>query len=284
MQTSMLFQILAPQHSTIIVDAGANPVDPTAHYRPLLETGRARLIGFEPQEEALALLEQTKGPCETYLPWVLGDGKEHSLQMCSASVMTSLLEPNPVACQAFHLFHEFTQVKNRLPVPTRTLDQLDEIPPIDHLKMNVCGSELMILSHGPQKLANVAVIQLEVAFIPLYLNQPTQGELDIMLRKMGMVPHSFSNIKRWCIKPLMVNGDPRIPLNQLLVAEMVYVADFLHPQRLSDERLKQMAIILHYGYHSYDLVLYCLEELARRGTIHQEPGNWYLDFAMSSRS
>lgn len=268
---------IQPANKTIVVDAGANPDDPTDFYRPLLLHTPCHLFGFEPQAEALAMLKARQGKQESHFPWLLGDGQPHTLRICRAPVMTSLLEPDPACCALFHRFDLLTEVVERRTVQTRKLDELSEIPPIDYLKMNVCGAEKMILTHGRQKLSNVAVIQLEVSFVPLYHLQPTIGELDTLLRSMSMLPHAMPLIKKWGVKPLIINNTPGWPVHQLLVAEMVYVADFRDPGRLPTELLKQMVLILHYCYHSVDLVALHLQELMRRKAIDDDTNRWYTD-------
>lgn len=272
-----LLQRIRPTLETIIVDAGANPMDPTGHYRPLLGEIPSRLFGFEPQAETTARLNALHKHQEIYLPYLLGDGRLHTLRICRASVMTSLLEPDPVACGLFHRFDQLTEVVERKNVWTRALDDIEEIPRIDHLKMNVCGSEKMILAHGRNKLSDVSVVQLEVSFIPLYQAQPTIGELDLQLRSMGLIPHAMPMIKTWGVKPLIINNSPGWPVRQLLVAEMVYVADYRKVGQLPTELLKQMALILHYCYQSMDVVLLCLNELASRKEVDNNPGKWYVD-------
>lgn len=42
------------------------------------------------------------------------------------------------------------------------------------------------------------------------------------------------------ISPLEINNDPRIPLNQLIEADIVYVKDFTKPENLSDEQLNHL--------------------------------------------
>ncbi|MBF0629330.1 MAG: FkbM family methyltransferase [Magnetococcales bacterium] len=271
---------IQPTKKTIIVDAGANPLDPTDHYRPLLTHTPAHLFGFEPQAEALMALKARQGNQESYLPYLLGDGQPHTLRICRASVMTSLLEPDPIRCALFHRFDQLTEVIERRIVLTKSLDELSEIPPIDYLKMNVCGAEKMILVHGHQKLADIAAIQLEVSFTPLYYFQPTIGEMDTLLRSMGMIPHAMPVIKKWGIKPLVIHDCQEWPMHQLLVAEMVYVVDYRDPGRIPTELLKQMVLILHYCYQSVDLVLFCLQELARRKAIDSDPERWYLESLM----
>src|SRR5439155_13532918 len=77
-----------------IVDIGASPIDGDPTYKPLLAAGRARVTGFEPNPAALAELQQSKGPNETYLPDAIGDGAEHTLHVCQSAGMSSLLRPN----------------------------------------------------------------------------------------------------------------------------------------------------------------------------------------------
>jgi hypothetical protein len=45
-----------------IVDIGANPIDGKPPYLPLLASGNARVVGFEPNLSALAELNNCKGP------------------------------------------------------------------------------------------------------------------------------------------------------------------------------------------------------------------------------
>ena len=66
---------------------------------------------------------------------------------------------------------------------------------------------------------------------------------------------------------LIVNDNPRQPLNQLLEADLVYVRDFRDPARLTEEQLKHLALIAHHCYGSFDLALYCLLALEGRGSL-----------------
>ena len=68
--------------SVRIVDIGANPIDGTPPYPPLLMAGRAQVVGFEPNLAALAELNSKKGFSETYLPHAVGDGQRHTLHVC----------------------------------------------------------------------------------------------------------------------------------------------------------------------------------------------------------
>jgi hypothetical protein len=69
------------------------------------------------------------------------------------------------------------------------------------------------------------------------------------------------------ISPLVINNDPRIPLNQLIEADIVYVKDFTKPENISDEQLKHLALISHACYKSFDLSMRCIAILEQRGAL-----------------
>jgi hypothetical protein len=89
--TDLLTSLLRPDRRTTVVDIGANPIDSTPPYRPMLEKRLCRVIGFEPQPEELEALNARKSDLETYLPYVIGDGAGATLKVCASPGMTSLL-------------------------------------------------------------------------------------------------------------------------------------------------------------------------------------------------
>ena len=262
-----LAELLGLQHLTRVVDIGASPIDGVPPYKGLLDAGLCHVTGFEPQPEQLARLQQTQGPNETYLPHVVGDGGEHSLQLCRSVGFTSLLEPDPASLALFEYYQPLGQVLTRERVQTRRLDDMTEIEGIDFLKIDIQGGELAVFQHGRSKLAQAVVIQTEVSFVTLYKDQPAWGEVDLELRAQGFMPHCFANIKRWPITPALIDGDPAKPLNQLLEADVVYIRDVRNMESLSDEQLRNMAIIAHVCYGSRDLSLRCLTALQQRQVV-----------------
>lgn len=262
-----LYELLNPLRLTEVVDIGANPIDGDPPYKPMLDAGLCRVTGFEPQPEALAELQQKKGPNERYLPYAVGDGETHTLKVCRASGMTSLYEPDTATLGLFDVLAPLGEVVQRLEVPTRKLDDVAEIEQLDFLKIDIQGGELAVFRSGRLKLAQAVAIQVEVSFITLYKNQPSLGEVDIELRAQGFVPHCFAAVKKWPISPCVVNNNPRQALNQLLEADIVYVRDFAHPEKFSDEQLKHLALISHHCYGSFDLALRCVMLLEQRGVL-----------------
>jgi hypothetical protein len=50
----------------------------------------------------------------------------------------------------------------------------------------------------------------------------------------------------------MVNNDGHAPLSQLFWADVIFVKDITHPERLTSEQLLKIAVILHEVYGSVD--------------------------------
>lgn len=270
-----LHDLLKPERLTAVVDIGANPIDGEPPYQPMLKHDLCQVTGFEPQEEALQVLLQNKGPRETYLPYAVGDGKQHTIYHCAISGMTSLYKPEPRYLSAFNEFDTLGQVISTDSIPTRRLDDIAEVGDLDMLKIDTQGSELAVFESGRDKLGRAVVIQTEVSFLPLYENQPLFWEVDRELRQQGFVPHAFADVKRWPISPYSHPENKFRPVNQLLEADVVYVKDFINAQELDDEQLKHLALITHYCYSSHDLVTRCLSILSSRSVIPQSaPGDY----------
>jgi FkbM family methyltransferase len=268
------WQLLSPRRRTEVVDVGANPIDSEPPYAPMLGAGLCRVTGFEPQHQPLHTLLGRAGPQERYLPYAVGDGNAHTLNVCRGSGLTSLFEPDPAALEVFEYLKLPAEVIQRIPVQARRLDDIDEIDRIDFLKIDVQGGELAVFEGGTAKLAETVAIQTEISFVNLYKDQPTLGDIDTELRGQGFVPHCFPAIKLWPIAPCL---DPRQPVNQLLEADIVYVRDFIRADSMSDEQLRQLAVIAHYCYRSFDLALRCVMLLERRRAAEPETLQRYLD-------
>ena len=117
-------------------------------------------------------------------------------------------------------------------------------------------------------------IHTEVSLLPLYTNQPVFGEIDLAMREMGFIPHMFAHLSKRMILPLHNAGDPYMSLNQVFEADVVYVRDFTFPDKMSPEQLKQLALVAHHCYASYDLAANCIHHLAERGALPADAGRY----------
>ena len=265
----LLRDLVCCSRPTSVLDIGANLVDGDPPYQRMLDDGLCTVTGFEPQQRALAELEQRKGPMERYLPHVVGDGHTHRLKITKAEGMTSLLTPDENQLRLFNGFPFWGSVVEELEVQTHRLDDLD-IDEFDLLKIDIQGAELMVFQHGRERLRNAVAVQTEVSFVPLYRDQPTFGDVDRELRSQGFVPHSMPALKKWAIAPTVFNGDFRKPGNQLLEADIVYVRDIAHPEQMTSEQLAHLAMIAFHIYGSIDLAVFCLIELRQRGRAPED--------------
>jgi FkbM family methyltransferase len=260
--------LLSPQRLTEVVDIGANPIDGDPPYLPMLSAGLCRVTGFEPQEQALLELQAKQGANEHYLSCAVGDGGTHTLNICKASGMTSLFEPDPRTLELFGILGPLSEVIEEVSLKTRKLDDISEIEHLDFLKIDIQGGELKVFQGGTKKLSEAVVIQVEISFVTLYKNQPSLGDIDLEMRRQGYIPHCFAAVKTWPIAPTVINNNPYQGLNQLLEADMVYVRDFSRPELMSDEQLKHLALIVHYCYNSFDLAARCVMLLEQRQALN----------------
>lgn len=280
--TDPLWALLAPERLTAVVDIGANPIGDDPPYKSMLQKRLCRLFGFEPQRTALAELNARKSELETYLPYVVGNGEQARLRECFAPGMTSLLEPDPHMLKHFPKFVEWGRVVADTKVATRKLDDIGEIDAMDYLKIDVQGSELAIFQSGRRRLAEAAVIQTEVSFLPLYRKQPVFSEIDLELRGQGFIPHALVAIDRRMIWP-MVGADAYAAIHQLIEADAVYVRDFTRPDAISTEQLKHLVLVAHHCYASHDLAAICIQHLINRKAVIPEASSRYFDLLRATR-
>lgn len=271
-----LFQLLQLERRTAVVDIGANPIDGEPPYKRMLEKGLCSVVGFDPQKSAMELLERQTSPLQRYLPYAVGDGTAQTLHICSAPGMTSCLMPDQTTLSLFQLFPGFGEVVSIEAIQTRTLDSITEIVDLDFLKIDVQGLELSVFQSGKNKLSAAVAIQTEVSFLPLYENQPTLGIVDQELRSQGFIPHAMAELKKWILAPMMLDQNPRRPLNQLLEADLVYVRDFRDTDSFSDMQLKQLSLIAHYCYGSFDLAIRCIIALEQRNSLPADTQQRYV--------
>lgn len=266
-----LQSLLGAVEALQVMDVGAACLAEVPVYKPLLDLGLAHLSAFEGDERQIEQIRRAYAPHVTVYPDFLFDGTRQTLHLASApSGMTSLLKPRAKALKFFNGFERFGQVLRTESVQTRRLDDIEALPPLDFVKLDIQGAELTVLQNGPHKLAQCLAIQLEVSYICLYEGQPAFGEVDVWMRGQGFVPHCFVDIKRWSIAPTVRNNDPRQPFNQLLESDIVYIRDPLRLSALGAAQLRKLALIAHHSLHSPDLCVHLLLELVSRGLL--QPG------------
>lgn len=262
-----IFQLLGMACPVKIVDVGASPVDGSPPYLPLMQAGQARIVGFEPNPQALAQLLQQKGPHETYLPYAIGDGGTHTLHLCFAPGMNSLLKPDPKVLGMFHYFPKWGEVTGTEQISTRRLDDIPETAGLDYFKIDIQGGELMVFENANDRLDNAVLVHTEVEFLPMYENQPLYGDIEMKLRKHGFLLHRLDPIKRRTLQPM----HPYAGYNQFLWADAIFIRDITKPELMTPEQLLKLAVILHECYESYDVSLYLLRAHDKQAGTNYAP-------------
>jgi len=192
------------------------------------------------------------------------------------SGMTSLLKPKKEALAFFNGFSKIGEVEKIEEIQTTRLDNIENLNFIDFLKMDVQGAELEILKNGREKLKNCLAMQLEVSYFALYENQPSFGDIDVYMRKIGYVPHRFLKVKRWSIAPTIFANNFRRPGNQLLESDIIYVKDPLSISEATDVQLQKLVVLAHYAFESIDYCIYLLIEMERRKLIEEDSHKLYI--------
>ncbi len=174
-------------HPIVIVDVGAQALAGEDHiYQPLVASGLpCNIVGFEPlAHRLLERAEMESGTSLTLLPYAIGDGKTHTLNINSDDGTSSLYPLNPAAAQDFADLRDLHTVREER-VETRRLDDVLPRAPVDFLKLDIQGFELRTLEHATEVLIRTAVVHCETEFYPLYLGQPLFPQVHSFLTAHG---------------------------------------------------------------------------------------------------
>ncbi len=165
----------------------------------------------------------------------------------------------------FQAFAEWMEVTSRDSVQTVRLDDVPDLLPVDYLKLDVQGAELMVLENATEVLASCSVVECEAEFLPQYVNQPLFSEIEQALRRAGFLFHSFLGYGSRFICPAQPSdGDLQAPGGQWIWSDALFVRDFRQWHRMSLQQLRCMAVLLADLYGEYDFALAALSEINQR--------------------
>ena len=248
-----------------IVDVGAMILDAESPYGALVEQNRARLVGFEPNQEECDKLNQKFGPPHEFFPYFIGLGGPATYYETNFTMTGSLFKPNKPVLEKFTYLEELTRLVAEHPVETRRLDDIAErIGKVDFIKIDVQGGELDVFKGASDALASALIIQTEVEFVEMYENQPMFADVDIYLRSRGFQFHTLLTAGLRCFKPVSSPEDPARGMRQWLWGDAVYVRDWMTLDALSVEQLKKYALLLDQLYQSKDLCQLILTQIDAR--------------------
>ena len=262
------FNLFEIEKKVELLDIGASIIEDSNNpdlnnlptfYDRIVELNYANLHAFDgdPRQQK-RILEKYKSNIYFYNDFIF-DGTNQKLYVTGEkSGMTSLFKPNTKVLNFFNGFEKFGKVLETKDVQTKKLDDIKNLPSIDFVKMDIQGAELTVL----------------------YENQPSNGEIDIWLRSKGFMPHSYVDIKRWSIKPTIFGNNLRIPGNQLLESDILYIKDPFKIDLFDVNQIKKLIVISHYCYKSFDLACYLIIELEKRKEL---PSDSHKDYIVNAR-
>lgn len=271
-----LCKVLRYREPLQVVDVGANPMNFDPPYKELHDHGAIIVTGFDPQKETLAKLDAGKNSQDRFLPYAIGDGQQHELNIYKGSGLTSLLNIRRPTLFFLMGLKRAARLLGNEKIETIRLDDIQEIKSIDLLKIDIQGAEPLVFKNSYQKLGSAVAIHTEVSFFPLYQDQPSFGEVDMILRKQGFVPHSFYHTVKRTVRSSRMRELQGFPPSQLLDGDMIYFRDLSQPDKLTNDQLRKLAIISDGIYGFFDYALRCIDELERRDEIDIEAVPAYL--------
>ena len=269
---------LAAAGVVTIVDVGALALEGEDDvYRPLLDGGRCRVIGFEPLEEERASRPRRPDGFEV-LPHLLGDGRRRRFHETHWGPTSSLYEPDLERLAPFEDLAEQCRVAAVREVPTTTLDDALAGATADYLKIDVQGAELDVLRGAEATLADTLALHVEVEFAPLYRAQPLFDAVFRFLVDRGFELFDLTHLQRYRYN----TGDDGTAPERLLWGEAVFVPEQQRLDALDEARTLRLVRILHEVYGATGFCRWLLGRLdGRLGTAHLDGYRAHLDGAES---
>ncbi len=166
-----------------LVDVGARGgID--ARWKPFYSS--LDVIAFEPDVDECVRLNNSSWPYSVeWIPAALGavDGQAAMLRICTQPGCSSLLIPNDALCRDFAYGSNMKVVKE-LPLTLSRMDTVVSKQP-HVIKIDTQGTELEVLKGAGALLDETIAVELEVEFVPQYLDQALFSDVDAFMRGRG---------------------------------------------------------------------------------------------------
>jgi len=260
---------MLPVAVVTVVDVGASALaQETEPYAALVEAGRARVTGFEPDAVALDQLRRAHPDNATheFLPHFVGDGGPAVFHETAWSLTASLLPPQRSVLDRYHQLGELVQVKARHEVQTVRLDDVIAGGGMDLLKIDVQGAERLVFDGAAARLDECLVVWTEVEMVPLYCGQPLFGDIDARLRQHGLQFLCFTGLASRALASWPRDGLPAPRRAQQLWADAIYVPAPERIAGLTADAAARLALLAHHVVDACDLchaALQRFDELTR---------------------
>lgn len=206
-------------------------------------------IGFEPDERSRKELLDKKSTCRKYTIYgeAISDSVgEMSLNLCRKPQVSSVYKPNKEFTNLFPDYKRFDLLSNET-IQTKKLDDINISNP-DFVKADIQGGELKALLGGEKTLKKIFGLEIEVEFLPLYIDQPLFGDITSFLSNKDFEFIDFVNLCRW--ERGSHNG-----YGQCVFGDALYLKspEFVVNQKIDDKRMSSYLGILLL-YKRFDLI------------------------------
>lgn len=236
----------------IMVDHGARMLhDP--QIVPLMKTDSFGMVVFDPAgdtEAPEAIKDHEKLQILPRL--VLGDGQEKTLYACLAPEFSGTLEPLSSARLPARL-RQACQVLMRLPVSSYVLDAIEGMDQLDWLLLDERHDNLQILENGERTLSKALLIQIRVAFQPIWQRQVSMDELCHWAAKNGF---RFYGMVGAATDQCMEKREDLLQQprgSELQRASLMFIPSEARMASMTDTERLKLAFILDTVYSIHDL-------------------------------
>ncbi|MFY0632917.1 MAG: FkbM family methyltransferase [Vannielia sp.] len=270
-----------PSRRMNICDVGASAIG-EAPYAGLLRDGLAHVYGFEPSPEQFTRLQEIKSEQETYFEAAVGAPGKRTLHIHPRPGFTSLFKMDAASMKAIGKEKLVSDRVEEVELTTVALDEVEDLPRVDVLKMDLQGGELEVLKGAEDRLSEAVAVVSEVRFHRIYEGEPMFGDIDVELRRQGFRLH-----KLLFTKSVMMPHDHEGAVvrkrmtSQLLDGDAVYVREADYSAEFSDDKLLFLLLAADAMFDSPDFVLHLMEVAVERGLL---PKGLWRDYVARLRS
>lgn len=234
--------------------------EPEPFYRLLDDFPGSRVHAFELDPASCEALSAQARPGVVIHPAAIGRCREmRTVHLTNHAMCTSLYRPNEGLLREFNSL-EVASLRETSQVETRSLDELaheGHFDRVDLIKIDIQGAELDAFLGATQTLRSTLAIVTEVEFSPIYEGQPLFGDVDRELRSQGYMFHKFFGLAGRCLRPAVLNNNPKIG-SWHLWSDAMYLKHLQGWPQLEPAALARLAILgLLYG--SPDVCFRCLQ-------------------------
>lgn len=260
---------IAPARPLRIADIGANPIN-TPDYDNLLQIGGCEVWGFEPDKVSFDALMENPAKGTHYVQRAVGKSGEATFYPHPSSGLGSLFQIRKESVSYLGKPNWHQKDIEGIKIELVALDDLNDdiLPKPDLLKIDIQGGELDVFQNGREKLSQAICVVPEVRFYRLYEGEPLLAATDAELHDQGFVLHKFLPIKTTVVRNSQARHmRSKVFRSQMIDGDAVYIRNPETINDWSDEQVKQLAIASAGMFDSFDLTVFCLDNLIHRGLV-----------------